>query len=152
MSAMPTTIRNALIRLLIASCALVGLAIGCFSNVDRGLVGIMGCLLVVVVLPATILMSVDASRAIKQGLPQHKSIRILGAVLGFPQAVLGTLLISFGLVYPFIGIRDLMRDLDAGRSGIGPFVTTVTAFLMLGVGYYYLREGLGLRKKKNGQH
>lgn len=141
-----TGIRKALIKLLVAAAVLIGLILGCFSPIDRELVGIMAGFTILLAFPITVLLSVDASRIIKREMPRKKSVRILGVVLGIPQAVLGTILVAFGIVYPFIGIRDILADLSSGRSGIIPFLTTVTAILMLGVGYYYLREGLGLGK------
>jgi hypothetical protein len=137
-------IRKVLIKLLVASGAFIGLILGIFSDVDRGLVGIMGGILVVVVLPVTVLLMIDAARIIKTENPAHRSIRLLGAILGIPQAIMGTVLVAFGLIYPFFGIRDFVADIGAGRSGIIPFVATVTAIALLVVGYYYLREGLGL--------
>jgi hypothetical protein len=79
-------------------------------------------------------------------MPENKSVRILGALLGIPQAIMGTILIAFGIVGPFIGLRDFVTERAAGQSGIMPFLMTVTAVAFLIVGYYYVREGLGLGK------
>jgi hypothetical protein len=129
---------------------LIGLAIA-FFRVDRDFAGVIGGLGVLVAFPATILSAIDASRVIRRADPASKQVQILGFVLGVPQAVLGVILLVYGVIYPFFGIPDIVAELTAGRSAIAPFVRTVTAFLLFGVGYYYAREGLRLDKKNKQQ-
>ena len=149
MPAISNLIKRALIKLLAAATVLVGLLLGCFSHIDRGLVGIMAAVTIILAIPITVLLSIDASRIIKREMPLNKSVRILGAILGIPQAVFGTILVAFGIVYPFIGMRDIVADLSLGQPAIVPFIWTGTALLMLGLGLYYLREGLSFGKKKD---
>jgi hypothetical protein len=85
-------VRGALLKLLGSLIVLISLLLGIFSNVDRGLVGIMGGVLIVIVVPMTILFSVDASRAIRKQASGNKSLRLFGLILGIPQAVMGTVL------------------------------------------------------------
>ena len=146
MNAPNATIRKGLIKLLASAAVLIGLILACISRSNRDLVGIIGGIIVLLVLPATLLWGIDASRVIKREMPKNKSIRILGTLLGIPQAIMGTILIAFGLVGPFIGVRDFIAERAAGQSGIMPFIMTVTAIAFLIVGYYYVREGLGLGK------
>ncbi|HYA39130.1 MAG TPA: hypothetical protein VEI74_12760 [Candidatus Methylomirabilis sp.] len=142
-------IKKALVRLLVATMISAGLIYACF-HVDHDLVGIVGGVLILLALPAVVLLSVDASRVIRREVPSNRSVKILGLVLAIPQAVMGVILIAFGIIYPLIGISEILADLAQGRSAVIPFVTTVTALVMLGLGYFYLREGLGLGKKNDG--
>jgi hypothetical protein len=142
-------VRNALLKLLGSLILFMSLLLGIFSSADRGMVGIMGGLLVVVVAPITILLSIDASRTIRQQSSGHRSLRLFGILLGIPQAVMGIVLIAFGLVYPFFGIRGIVEDVGSGRSGSLHLVTTVTALVLLFVGFHYLREGLGFKRKNH---
>jgi hypothetical protein len=137
--------RRALLKLLVAFMIFIGLLLGIFSKGDRGLVGIMGGLLVVVVLPVTVLLSIDASRIIKRETSESRSLRGFGVLLGIPQAIMGIVLVAFGLVYPFFGIRALLADSATGLPGFIDLVLTLTAFALLFVGYHYVREGLGLK-------
>lgn len=146
MNAPNATIRKALIKLLASAAVLIGLILACISRSNRDLVGIIGGIIVLLVLPATLLWGIDASRVIKREMPKNKSVRILGTLLGIPQAIMGTILIAFGLVGPFIGVRDFIAERAADQSGIMPSIMTLTAIAFLIVGYYYVREGLGLGK------
>src|SRR5271154_1805102 len=118
------SIRRALLKLLVWAVLLVGLAFA-FFHVDRDFAGVIGGIGVLVALPATILSCVDASRVIRQVDPTSKQVRFLGFALGLPQAVLGVMLLAYGVIYPFFGINDMVSDLALGRSGIVPFVRTV---------------------------
>lgn len=143
-------IRKALLKLLVWAALLIGLAIA-FFYVDRDFAGVIGGIGVLVALPATILSCVDASRVIRRENPTSKQVQFLGFALGLPQAVLGVMLLAYGVVYPVFGIRDIVSELHAGRSAIVPFVRTVTALFFLGVGYYYVREVLRLDKNKKSK-
>ena len=144
-------IRKSLLKLFAWAILLIGLAFA-FLHVNRDFAGVIGGFAVLVALPATILSCVDASRVIRRADPASKNIRILGFALGLPQAVLGAMLLAYGLIYPYFGISDIVSDVAMGRSAIVPFVRTATAFFFLGVGYYYVREGLRLDKtRKEGK-
>lgn len=139
------SIRIALVKLLVGFAISVVLLI-LFFSVSRDFKG-----LVIVVdflaFLSTILLSIDASRVIKRELRSGERLKILGAALGLPQVVLGIAMLGIGLVYPFFGVYEIYNDLLSGESVVFPLFGTILAFLMLGLGYYYLREGLGLMGK-----
>ena len=111
----------------------------------------MGGLLVVLALPITILLTIDASRILKTQPVADGASRRLGIILGIPQGIMGTVLIAFGLVYPFFGVRKLAADLQTGRAGSVHLIMLVTSIAFLFVGYHYLREGLALNRKRKGE-
>jgi hypothetical protein len=148
-SAISLNIRKSLIKLLVATVVLVGLLSECFYQSDRGLVGVMAVGTAILALPIVILLSIDASRAIKREISIDKSTRVLGIFLGLPQAVLGILLMAIGIAYPFIGIRNILVNLYLGQPTIFPIISTISAIMMLIIGYYYLREGLSSGKKRD---
>jgi hypothetical protein len=144
---MSTSVRHAVFRLLAAVVALIGLMFACYYA-DKNFRGIVGGVIILLAFPAALILGINASRAISRELPDRKSVRIFGVVFGIPQAVLGAILAGFGCVYPFIGIRAFWSDLSAGQSGNVPFVTTIISIMMLGIGCYYLQQGLGLGRNK----
>jgi hypothetical protein len=95
------------------------------------------------------LLGIDASRIIKAEKPTNKKIKLLGIFLAVPQAVMGVILVAFGVVFPFIGIDEIISNRAVGRSGVFPFLMTVTAIAFLVVGAYYLREGLGFSDRND---
>lgn len=147
-SSINVSIKKSLIKLLVATIVLVWLVSECFYQSDPGLVGVIAVGTAILPLPIVILLSIDASRVIKREISINKATRVLGALLGIPQAVLGILLMAIGIAYPFIGIRNIVVDISSGRLAIFPFVSTIIALMMLIIGYYYLREGLSFSKKK----
>jgi hypothetical protein len=151
MNRVHAAVRKALVKLLLALVALIGLILTCFSGIDRGVVPVIVGLIVLIIFPSTILFGIDASRVIRAEASAGRAVRVLGRILGIPQAIMGIVLIAFGVVYPFFGVRDFIADLSARRSGIGSFIMTLTAIAALFLGYYYLREGLGIGGGKRRQ-
>ena len=122
---------------------LTALILICLLDSLGDLRGLIIFVIVVLVFPITLLLGIDASKAIKLEAPADKGMRTIGWLLGFPQAIMGTILIAFGVVYPFFGIHELMDDLSMKRVPILPIVRIGTAFLFFVLGQRYLREGLG---------
>jgi len=148
-SSTSASIKKSLIKLLVATIVLVGLVSECFYQSDRGLVAVLAVGTAILALPIVILLSIDTSRAIKREISINKSMKILGAFLGIPQAVLGILLMAIGIAYPFIGIRNIVVDLSLGQPAIFPLISTIIAIMMFIIGCYYLREGLSFGRKKD---
>jgi hypothetical protein len=144
---MPASVRKALIKLLIATIVLAMLVLLCFADINGGLKGVLIVFIIILAFPITLLIGIDASRAIKRDLPSHKSLRLLGRFLAFPQAIMGTVLIGFAVVYPLFGVRELADDVSKGSTPVLPLVRLVIAALSFCVGLHYVREGLGLRKR-----
>lgn len=141
-------VTKALMKLLLATVALLSLSLLCFGDFDQGLRATVGTFVVVVVFPATILLSIDASRTIRREAPSHRPAQMLGLALGFPQAVLGVALLAFGVVYPWFGIREIMRLHAPGAVPIIPMVGIAFALIALPLGYHYVREGVGIDRKR----
>jgi hypothetical protein len=135
-------IRNSIMKFGSASAVLTALILVCLFDNLGDLRGLIIFVIIVLVFPITLLLGIDASKAIKREAPADKGLRTIGWLLGFPQAIMGTILIAFGLVYPFFGIHELMDDLSMKRVPILPIVRIATAFLMFVLGQHYLREGL----------
>jgi hypothetical protein len=136
----------ALIKLLLAIFALVGVTLICFSKIDRGLTGLLATVAVLVLLPMTILFSIDASRAIKNdaAISDSASLKTIGTLLGIPRAILGVALLAIGVAYPLIAVTKIAADIPSGYSYFLQFVLAIISAGMLTLGYFYLREGLGL--------
>lgn len=140
-------IRRALTKLLISTAFLVALASACFMDINGGLKGVLIVVIVILAFPITLLIGIDASRVIKREVPSHKSLRLLGSVLTLPQAIMGTVLVSFGAVYPVFGVNQLIHDVRDGRSSLITLVRILVAGLAFLAGIHYVREGLGLKKR-----
>lgn len=148
-SSISAEIKKSLIKLLVATIVLVGLVSECFYQSDPSLVGVIAVVTGILALPIVILLSIDASRAIKREMSTNKATKALGVLLGIPQAVLGVLLMAIGIGYPFIGIRAIIADLSTGQPTIFPLISTITALMMFVLGYYYLREGFSFGKNND---
>ena len=147
--AISTAIRRALIKLLVAVALLIAFVFCCFLNIEHNFVIILASITAFLGLPIVISLSIDASREIKREVPSDKRLRILGFVLGIPQAVNGAVLLVFGIVYPFFGIHDIVSNIYLHQSAILPLVRTVFALMMLYLGYHYLREGFSHDSKND---
>jgi ABC-type microcin C transport system permease subunit YejE len=80
----------------------------------------------------------------RREVPSHKSVRILGVVLGIPQGILGAILVSIGAVLPFVGMYDLaIHHLFGTKSGL-PALYMFASVVTFVVGYHYLKESLWL--------
>jgi hypothetical protein len=144
---MPATVRKALTKLLIATIVLAMLVLLCFADINGGLKGVLIVFIIILAFPITLLIGIDASRAIRRDLPSHKSLRLLGRFLAFPQAIMGTVLIGFAVAYPLFGVRELADDVSKGSIPVLPLVRLIIAALSFCVGLHYVREGLGMRKQ-----
>lgn len=141
-----STIQSSLIRLLLGTIVLVLLISACFTHIDQDLRAPIIVLVVVVAFPVTLLLGVDASRVIKREMPNHKKLRVLGRVLALPQAVLGTVLVAFSLIYPIFGIRQILNSAQRGGSILPAFGIAIAAF-GFGLGVHYIREGLDIKHR-----
>jgi hypothetical protein len=144
--AAPPTVRRALIKLLVATAVLAGLSLLCFADINGGLKGVLAVAIVILAFPITLLLGIDASRVIKREVPNHKSLRLMGRFLAFPQAVMGIILVGFAVAYPLFGLREAMDLISIGRFPAFPLAFTLIAALSFGVGLHYIREGLGFKK------
>jgi hypothetical protein len=145
----PSVVKKVLIKLSVAVCFLICLTMVCFANIDRSLVAVIAATTVIVVLPVTLMLSIDASRMIRNVMPQDRKAIILATVLAIPQVVLGVALLLVGLVFPFILVSDVITDIRGGQPIFLHAISILTAFFMLIVGYFYILEGLGLRKHQD---
>jgi hypothetical protein len=144
---LPISVRMALTKLLMSLFVLVIFVAVCFSKIDHELAGVIASFTVIILLPVTLLWSVDASRIIRREMPHNKSARVIAAILGIPQAVFGISLTLIGVVFPFIEIHDVFIDIMLGRSFLLSAISIIPTLFMLGLGYFYVREGLGMAPK-----
>jgi hypothetical protein len=141
-------VTKALMKFFLAIVVLASLTRICFLDIDVGLRGTIITFNAILTLPITILLGIDASRVINRELPSNKSLRILGKVLAFPQAVFGTILIGFGVGYPVFGVPAILDDLSRGVTPLTLLASLIVSALGFGLGFHYLREGLGLGKRR----
>jgi hypothetical protein len=139
-------VHKSLIKLLAAAVVLATLVALCFVESIGDLRGLIVFFMVVLGFPITLLLGVDASRTIKREIPSHRSLSILGRLLAFPQAVLGTILLGFSLVYPVFEVPAVIHDLSGGRVPVLGLSGLAMAAVGFAVGMHYIREGLGLEK------
>jgi hypothetical protein len=142
-------VRKALIKLLVATLVLAGLVSSCFVDSVGDLRGLIIFVIIVLIIPITLLIGIDASRVIKRELPSHKALRVMGRVLAFPQAVMGAVLIGFSVGYPVFGVRELIQDLAKGNFPVLPIAGLVVSVLGFAAGVRYIREGLGLGNRNS---
>ena len=101
----PLTITAALPRFIIAATILAGLTLTCLRTADFDLRVIVGCFAVAALL-FTLMYGVNLGEAInREPIPQH-SLRVLGAILVFPLALFGVIIIGGGIVGVFVSIRS----------------------------------------------
>jgi hypothetical protein len=132
-------VKKSLWRLIAAALASAGLFAFFIFDRDSPFAGLAVGLVVVVVFPSTLLFAIDASRAIRREILTNNPVRVLGKILGIPQAIFGIILMAFGVAYP---VYSLINGL-----GLTPRVTVlyiVMALVMFCVGFYYVKEGLWL--------
>jgi len=150
----PTTIvrsvGSALTKLSVALLFLLTLLAACCLANDPFVRGMVAVLLFVLVIPINALCSIDASRAIASQPNISRPVRILGAVLGVPQAILGGALVVIGFIYPFIGIVHVYRDIFDGVPVSQHLIWIAVSLVMLVVGYFYLKESLWLVLGRRG--
>ena len=136
-----------MVKLLVATSVLAILVFLIMTDINGALQAVLIICTIVLALPITLLIGIDASRVIRQQTPAHKPLRVLGNLLAFPQAIFGTILIGFAIIYPLFGVRELIDDLANGVTPLEPLVRLFIAALGFVVGVHYIREGLGIRKK-----
>jgi len=132
--------RRALIKLLASSAALAVLAASCFTSIYGGFVGVVWAAIALVLLPAVIWFSVEASWAIQREHSPSKFFKTMGVVLGLPFLGIGVAAISIGTVFSFVEIIAIFTNLFADRSAIKPVVFLGEALLLLVFGYVSLRK------------
>ncbi len=138
------TVKSALIKLLVSTIVLAFLIASIVVNPHGPGNGILGGVIIVVVFPSTLLLGIDASRAIKRDNPSHRSVRILGKALGVPQAAFGVILMAFGVVFPIMGTREFIETGSLGENPVFRLIYIGTTILMFSIGYYYVKESLWL--------
>lgn len=145
-------VTKALIKLLLSVCVLAALVFSCFSDINGGLKGVLAVFTVVLAFPITLLIGLDASRAIKREAHAGTSVRVLGRLLAFPQAIMGVVLIGFSVTYPVFAIHELVGGSADKAPLFVPAAGLGIAALGFVVGMHYVREGLGIKERKGGRH
>ena len=142
---MTPAIKKALFKFLVSFIVLVGVIVLCCSKIDQSIAGPLAVFATLVLLPTTILLSIDASRVINKDLSglQAGYAETLGRILGMPQIFLGLLLMVIGIGYPILALTKVVGAND-GLPFLTPLVVAAVALLMVSLGYFYLREGLRL--------
>ena len=140
----PLTITAALPRFIIAATILAGLTLTCLRTADFDLRVIVGCFAVAALL-FTLMYGVNLGEAInREPIPQH-SLRVLGAILVFPLALFGVIIIGGGIVGVFVSIRSVELVACTGQFSIDAtlaLVRSLVFFLLPVAGYAMLRKGL----------
>jgi hypothetical protein len=140
----PRTIKAALTRFIIASTILVGLTLKCLFIDDLNLRVIAGCFAFAAFL-FTLMYGISLGKAINREPMPTRSFRVVGAILVFPLAIFGVIVIGGGLVGVFISIRTVEMQACTGKFSIDAVLALVrllTCFLLPLAGYAMLREGL----------
>jgi hypothetical protein len=138
------TIKATLTRFTIAAIACLGLTIGCLLTIDQDLRVLVGILAFIAFLFA-LLFGTDAGKAINREPRPQRSVRILGAILIFPLAILGAILIAAGLVGVLVSIRAIEMEVCTGNFSVETVLASMrlaVSLLMPLAGYRMLREGL----------
>ena len=142
-------VTKALTKFFLATCVLAGLVFLCFTDINGGLKGVLIVLIVILAFPITLLIGVDASKAIKRATDTGKSTRLVGRLLALPQAIIGVVLIAFSVIYPIFAIHDLLAR-SAGKAPVFvPIAGLVVAALGFVVGIHYVRDGVGFGTRKH---
>jgi hypothetical protein len=139
-------IRKALIKLLVSTIVLAALLSLCLTDINGGLKGVLIVFIIILAFPVTLLIGIDASRVIQRERSTRKSLTILARLLGFPEAIMGTVLIGFSVAYPLFGVRELLEDLANGMPPWLPAGRLALAALGFVAGLRYMRRGLALEK------
>jgi hypothetical protein len=141
-------IRKALVKLLVATFVLAALLLLCFTSINEGLKSVLIILIVILAFPITLLVGIDASRTIKRERPSGKSLTVLARLLGFPEAIMGTILVGASVAYPLFGVPQLLDDLSNGVLPLLPLGRLAVAALGFAAGLRYIRRGLGINKRE----
>jgi len=139
----PPTAKASFIKMAIAGVALLMLVLICMRDIDSGLRATLLTFVAIIVVPSTLLFGVDAGKAIKRsevsGGPSNK----LAAVLIFPEAIFGAILIGTGLVVPFVSVGTLAVEASSGRFAAMSAIQLVVSLMLPVVGIRLINEGLG---------
>lgn len=138
------SVRSALLKLMVAVMIFAALIPFCFWRTNLDLRGLVGGLILLIIFPSTVLLGIDASRTIRREMPAHRSVRVAGVALGIPQGILGTILVSIGIVLPFVGMYDLAIHHLFGTNSRLPALYLFTSVVSFVVGYHYLKDSLWL--------
>jgi hypothetical protein len=140
----PRTIRAALTRFIIASTIFVGLTLTCLLTADFDLRVIVGCFAFAAFL-FTFMYGVNLGKAINREPMPTRRFRVVGAILVFPLAILGAIVIGGGILGVFVSIRTVEMQACTGKFSIDAveaLVRLLACFLLPLAGYAMLREGL----------
>ena len=140
----PRTVKAALARFIIASTVLVGLTLKCLFIADLNLRVIAGCFAFAAFL-FTLMYGIGLGEAINRGAMPNRSFRVVGAILVFPLAIFGVIVIGGGVVGVFVSIRTIEMQACTGKFSIDAalaLVRLLTCFLLPLAGYAMLRKGL----------
>jgi hypothetical protein len=116
----------------------------CLLTADVDLKVIVGCFAVAAFL-FTLMYGINLGEAInREPTPKH-SLRLVGAILVFPLAIFGVLIIGGGIVGVFVSIRTVELAACTGKFSIDATLALVrvpVCFLLPLAGYAMLRKGL----------
>ncbi|WP_158755698.1 hypothetical protein [Dyella sp. S184] len=93
----------------------------------------------------SILLSIKASKTVRLEMPKDEMTNRFAIILAVPQIICGLILILIGLILPFVEISDLIKDIQSGRSFFLHFIYLVNALLLIVVGYFTVRLGIGFK-------
>jgi hypothetical protein len=140
----PLTITAALPRFVMAASFLAVLTLICLLTADFDLKVIVGCFAVAAFL-FMLMYGINLGEAInREPTPKH-SLRLFGAILVFPLAIFGVLIIGGGIVGVFVSIRTVELTACTGKFSIDATLALVrvpVCFLLPLAGYAMLRKGL----------
>src|ERR1700690_2519545 len=140
----PRTVKATLTRFVIAAIVFAGLTVRCVLTVDRDLSVLVGVLAFAAFL-VSLLFGIDAGKAINREPAPNRCVRVVGAILIFPLAIFGAILIGGGFVGVIVSIRAIEMEVCTGTFSpetMLAIMRLVMCFLMPLGGYAMLREGL----------
>ena len=140
----PRTLCVSLTLFAIATVCLVGLTIVCLLTVDRDLKVLVGILAFVAFL-FTLSFGIDTGKAINREPTPKPWIRVVGALLVFPLAIFGVVIIGGGIVGLFISIRTIEIKACTGQFSFDATLAVMQLLICFPAplaGYAMLREGL----------
>jgi hypothetical protein len=133
-----------LTRFIVASAIFAGLTVTCLLNADLDLQVIIGCFAFAACL-FTLKYGVNLGKAINREPTPKRWLRVVGAILVFPLAILGVFAIGGGIAGVFISVRTIEMQACSGNFSIDAveaLVRLLTCFLLPLAGYAMFREGL----------
>ncbi|MGC1520693.1 MAG: hypothetical protein WA803_04050 [Steroidobacteraceae bacterium] len=131
-------------RFIFASTIFVGLTLTCLLTADFDLRVIVACFAFAAFL-FTLMYGVSLGKTINREPMPTRSLRVVGAILVFPLAIFGVIIIGGGIVGVFVSIRAVEMQACTGKFSIDAIVALVrllACLLMPLAGYAILCEGL----------